>query len=34
MAKENNIEVETIASMSFVDAMFNYLAVDPADGFN
>ncbi len=33
MAKENNIEVETIASMSFVDAMFNYLAVDPADGF-
>lgn len=33
MAKEQNIEVETIASMSFVDAMFNYLAIDPADGF-
>lgn len=33
MAKEKNIEVETIASMSFVDAMFNYLAIDPADGF-
>lgn len=33
MAKEKGIEVETIASMSFVDAMFNYLAIDPADGF-
>lgn len=33
MAREKGIEVETIASMSFVDAMFNYLAVDPADGF-
>ncbi len=33
MANENNIEVETIASMSFVDAMFNYLALDPAEGF-
>lgn len=33
MASEKGIEVETIASMSFVDAMFNYLAVDPADGF-
>ena len=33
MAKDNNIEVETIASMSFVDAMFNYLGLDPADGF-
>ena len=33
LAAENNIEVEVIASMSFVDAMFNYLAVDPADGF-
>ena len=30
---ENNVEVETIASMSFVDAMFNYLQIDPADGF-
>ena len=33
MAKDNNIEVETIASMSFVDSMFNYLGLDPADGF-
>lgn len=33
LAKQNNIEVETIASMSFVDAMFNYLAIDPANGF-
>ena len=33
LAKQNNVEVEVIASMSFVDAMFNYLAVDPADGF-
>lgn len=33
MAKDRGIEVETIASMSFVDAMFNYLAIDPANGF-
>ncbi|WP_122640637.1 nucleoside triphosphate pyrophosphohydrolase [Romboutsia sp. Marseille-P6047] len=33
IAKIKNIEVEVIASMSFVDAMFNYLAIDPADGF-
>ncbi|RDY26645.1 nucleoside triphosphate pyrophosphohydrolase [Romboutsia weinsteinii] len=33
MANEKGIEVETIASMSFVDAMFNYLAIDPANGF-
>ena len=33
LAIENNVEVETIASMSFVDAMFNYLQIDPADGF-
>ncbi|MEG1310766.1 MAG: nucleoside triphosphate pyrophosphohydrolase [Romboutsia sp.] len=33
IANQNNIEVETIASMSFVDAMFNYLAIDPANGF-
>ena len=33
LAKQNNVEVEVIASMSFVDAMFNYLAVDPSDGF-
>ena len=33
LATENNVEVETIASMSFVDAMFNYLQIDPADGF-
>ncbi|MGL5693536.1 MAG: nucleoside triphosphate pyrophosphohydrolase [Peptostreptococcaceae bacterium] len=33
LAKERDIEVEVTASMSFVDAMFNYLAIDPADGF-
>lgn len=33
IANEKNLEVETIPSMSFVDAMFNYLAVDPASGF-
>ncbi len=33
LAKEVGLEVETIASMSFVDAMFNYLAIDPAEGF-
>lgn len=33
LAKENNIELEVIPSMSFVDAMFNYLAIDPAEGF-
>ena len=33
MANEKGIEIEVIASMSFVDAMFNYLGVDPADGF-
>lgn len=33
MANEKDIEVEIIASMSFVDAMFNYLGIDPADGF-
>ena len=33
LCKENNIEVEIIPSMSFVDAMYNYLAVDPAEGF-
>ncbi|MGL5750416.1 MAG: nucleoside triphosphate pyrophosphohydrolase [Paraclostridium sp.] len=33
IAKEKGIEAEIIASMSFVDAMFNYLALDPAEGF-
>ncbi len=33
IANEKDIEVEIIASMSFVDAMFNYLGIDPADGF-
>ena len=32
-AKENNIELEIIPSMSFVDAMFNYIGVDPVHGF-
>ena len=33
VALEKGIEVEIIASMSFVDAMFNYLEVDPSEGF-
>ena len=33
IAKSKGIETEIIASMSFVDAMFNYLAIDPAEGF-
>ncbi|MEG1284409.1 MAG: nucleoside triphosphate pyrophosphohydrolase [Romboutsia sp.] len=32
-AKAKGIDVDVIASMSFVDAMFNYLAIDPANGF-
>ena len=33
IAKIKGIEVEVTASMSFLDAMFNYLAIDPAGGF-
>lgn len=33
IAAKENIEVETIPSMSFVDAMFNYLKIDPSEGF-
>lgn len=33
LASKNNLEVETIASMSFVDAMFDYLKIDPSEGF-
>ena len=33
LAKKNNIELEIIPSMSFVDAMYNYLGIDPAEGF-
>ena len=33
MAKEKGIEVITTPSMSFVDAMFDYLGFDPSDGF-
>ena len=33
IANTKGIEVDTIASMSFVDAMFNYLEVDPSEGF-
>ena len=33
IAKIKGIEVEVTASMSFVDAMFNYLAIDPSGGF-
>lgn len=29
----NNLELDIIPSMSFVDAMYNYLGVDPAEGF-
>ncbi|WP_331275603.1 nucleoside triphosphate pyrophosphohydrolase [Peptostreptococcus equinus] len=32
-AKLENIELEIIASMSFIDAMYNYLGFDPSDGF-
>lgn len=32
-AEEKNIEVEVIASMSFIDAMYNLLKVDPSHGF-
>jgi tetrapyrrole methylase family protein/MazG family protein len=33
LADENNIDVKVIASMSFVDAMFDFLQVDPVHGF-
>lgn len=33
MAKEKGVELEVIASMSFIDAMYNYLAFDPSEGF-
>ncbi|WP_027700943.1 nucleoside triphosphate pyrophosphohydrolase [Metaclostridioides mangenotii] len=33
IACENQIEVDIIPSMSFVDAIFNYLSVDPSEGF-
>ncbi len=33
IANIKGIELEIIASMSFVDAMFNYLEVDPSEGF-
>ena len=33
LCKESNLEIEIIPSMSFVDAMYNYLGVDPAEGF-
>ena len=33
LAKENNIDVDVVASMSFVDAMFEALAFDPSNGF-
>lgn len=33
LAKEFDIEVETIPSMSFVDVMFDYLKIDPSTGF-
>ena len=33
IAHRNQIEVVTIPSMSFVDAIFNYLSEDPSEGF-
>ena len=32
-ADEQNIEVQVIASMSFIDAMYNALGFDPSEGF-
>lgn len=32
-AKIDGVSVEVIASMSFIDAMYNYLAFDPSEGF-
>ena len=32
-AVKENIEIEVIASMSFIDAMYNYLGFDPSEGF-
>lgn len=32
-AQEEGIGIEIIPSMSFIDAMYNYLGFDPADGF-
>lgn len=32
-AREKNIEVKVIASMSFIDAIYTYLEFDPSDGF-
>lgn len=33
LANEKNIPVRVIASMSFIDAMYNYLGFDPSEGF-
>lgn len=33
LSQKEGIQVETIPSMSFVDAMFNYLEIDPSNGF-
>ena len=33
MADKKGVEVEVIASMSFIDAMYSYLAFDPSEGF-
>ncbi len=32
-AQKRGVEVQVIASMSFIDAMYNYLAFDPSEGF-
>ena len=32
-AKKEGVDVQVIASMSFIDAMYNYLEFDPSEGF-
>ncbi|MDR0880514.1 MAG: nucleoside triphosphate pyrophosphohydrolase [Clostridioides sp.] len=34
LALQNGVKTSTVASMSFVDAMFEYLALDPSNGFS
>ena len=33
LASEKGVEVDVIASMSFIDAMYNFLGFDPSEGF-
>lgn len=32
-ARQEGVEVEVVASMSFIDAMYNFLGFDPSEGF-